>query len=142
MPEKIEEQVYSVERTCEDVEVEHGSWLYRKCVAYLFRINDTPEAVALGVSLGVLIAMTPTVGFQILLVLVVHTIFGANRLAGIAMVYISNPFTVIPIYWLDYVVGTFFLGWRSYSYEAFTERVAVVTAFVRDWEFWRLVRCH
>jgi hypothetical protein len=106
----------------------------------ILHLNDTPEAVALGTALGVFIAMTPTVGIQMLMVLVVHTIFRANRLAGILMVYLSNPLTLIPIYWLDYVVGSVILGRQLYTYEAFTERARVVHELVDRWEFWEVTR--
>lgn len=71
----------------------------------LLQLDDTPESIARGVALGVFIAMTPTVGIQMILVAIVHTLCRANRIAGFVMVYISNPVTMIPIYWLDYAIG-------------------------------------
>jgi len=113
-----------------------GSWIYRRFLAPVLRINDTPRALALGVALGVFIAMTPTVGVQMLLVVVIHTLVGANRLAGIVMVYISNPFTLVPIYWLDYVVGSFLLGRELCSYADFSAHVGSVARLAGRWEFW------
>jgi len=75
----------------------------------LLQLDDSPESIALGTSLGIFIALTPTVGIQMILVTVVNTIFRANRLAGLVMVYISNPITMLPIYWFDYQVGRLLL---------------------------------
>jgi uncharacterized protein (DUF2062 family) len=97
-------------------------------------MNDTPEAIARGVALGVLIAMTPTVGIQMVIVLVINTIFRASRAAGIIMVYISNPFTVVPIYWLDYRVGSYLWGQKLYSYEFFKESIQAVTEKTMHWD--------
>ena len=90
-------------------------------VQRILKINDTPQAIALGASVGMFIGMTPTVGLQMLLMIIVGTIIRANRLAGVAMVYISNPFTVLPIYWLDYWVGSLLLGFDYMTYEKFEQ---------------------
>ena len=78
-------------------------------------VLGTNAIVAGGVAMGIIIAMTPTVGIQMILVVIIHTIIRVNRLAGIIMVYISNPLTLIPIYWLDYVVGSIALNRKFIS---------------------------
>lgn len=88
-------------------------------VQRILHINDTPEAIALGAAVGMFIGMTPTVGIQMILMVIVGTVIRANRLAGVAMVYVSNPFTVLPIYWLDYWVGTAILVEEPITYEKF-----------------------
>jgi len=84
-------------------------WL-RKIVT----LNDTPHSIALGTSIGVFVAMTPTVGIQMVLVLALAALFKPlfqfNRVAGLIAVYISNPVTTVPIYWFNYWVGTFFVA--------------------------------
>lgn len=85
----------------------------------VLQLDDAPESLALGIALGLFIAFTPTVGIQMLLVLVIHTICRANRLAGIAMVWISNPITLVPIYWGDYQVGRVILGREPIAYQEF-----------------------
>ena len=90
-------------------------------VKRFLHINDTPESIALGAAVGMFIGMTPTVGFQMLIMIVVGTVIRANRIAGVAMVYVSNPFTVLPIYWLDYLVGSTLLRWDTLTYAMFEE---------------------
>ena len=91
----------------------------------LLQLDDTPESIARGVALGIFIAMTPTVGVQMILVAIVHTLCRANRIAGFVMVYISNPVTMIPIYWLDYAIGWLVLqpisGIEWLGYQHFAE---------------------
>lgn len=96
-----------------------GRFLYQKIVHRLLQINDTPESIALGAAVGMWLAMTPTVGVQMILMIIVGTVIRANRLAGCVMVYISNPLTLVPIYWGDYYVGTLLLGKEPTTYEWF-----------------------
>ncbi len=60
------------------------------------------------------IGLTPTVGIQMLLVMVVAFVtrpfFRFNRVAALITVYISNPLTTVPIYYFLYRVGTIFVG--------------------------------
>ncbi len=100
------------------------------------RIEDRPRSIARGVALGTFVAMTPTVGIQMLLVTVINTLCRANVLAGLIMVYISNPLTMIPLYWLDYVLGALLCGKPLISYHVFAQRMSTVTAHVGRWEFW------
>ena len=82
----------------------------RRLVERVLTINDTPESIALGVALGMFVAMTPTVGIQMMIIVVLGTVVRANRIAGLLMVYISNPITLVPIYLANYYVGALLLG--------------------------------
>ncbi len=85
----------------------------RAIVQHLLMLDDTPHAIALGTSIGVFIGMTPTIGVQMLLVLLVSLMTGRlfyfSLPAALIAVYISNPITALPIYWLGYQVGRVFL---------------------------------
>ena len=76
-------------------------------------LDDTSHAIALGAAVGMAIGMTPTVGVQTLIVLAIvaatHRLFYFNRAAALLLIYVSNPFTVVPIYWCLYQVGTQFV---------------------------------
>ncbi len=86
-----------------------AGWFYRKFIVRLLELDDTPKEIARGIAIGVFIAMTPTVGIQMITIAVLCTIFRSNRLAGVTMAWISNPLTVVPIYWLNYVMGSIIL---------------------------------
>ncbi len=88
----------------------------RRFIVYrVLHIDDTPQRLALGIALGLFIAWTPTVGIQMFLVLILAPALRANAAVGIPMVWLSNPFTIIPIYFSNYWLGNKFLN-------LFTER--------------------
>ncbi len=121
----------------DDVHTDHGpqkprSWIRRKFIDPILHINGKPESVALGVASGMFLAMTPTVGIQMILVTILNTIIRANRLAGIIMVWISNPLTLIPIYWADYVVGSLMLNRTMITYDKFQEKMQVILEHVKE----------
>ena len=63
---------------------------------WLLRVRDTPRRIAWGVFLGSVVAMTPTLGFQIVLYVAIATVLRANKLSGIPILFISNPITAVP----------------------------------------------
>jgi uncharacterized protein (DUF2062 family) len=88
--------------------------LFRPTVRFLkFRIlhvDDTSERIARGVALGLWIAFTPLMGFHMILALAAAALLGANKALAMMFVWLSNPFTILPIYGLCYMVGRFFIG--------------------------------
>lgn len=109
----------------------------------IMMLDDTPNSIALGTAIGMWIGMTPTVGVQMILVVIfgflTRPLFRFNNFAAILMVYVTNPFTVVPIYYFNYWIGTWFVeGSVTYAefarileYKGFTEWWnTVVTLFV------------
>ncbi|MCH2202595.1 MAG: DUF2062 domain-containing protein [Fuerstiella sp.] len=85
----------------------------RPVLRRILALDDTPHAVALGAAVGTLFGMTPTVGLQtievLLFALLTRRLFYFNRTAALALIYISNPLTVAPIYYALYKAGTCFV---------------------------------
>jgi len=73
-------------------------------------INDTPHRIALGVAVGMFVAWTPTVGIQMVLTAFIAAMLGANKVVGLPWVWISNPATMLPIYYWNYRIGRLMLG--------------------------------
>ena len=67
----------------------------RSLLRHILMLDDTPHSIALGTAIGMFIGMTPTVGIQMILVIVfaflVKPLFTFNRIAALITVYISNP---------------------------------------------------
>lgn len=86
----------------------------RRLLRSILMLDDTAHSIALGTAIGMFIALTPTVGIQMLIVIcfafVTRPLFRFNQIASLITVYISNPLTMIPIYWFDYKVGTYYVG--------------------------------
>lgn len=80
------------------------------CVYKILHADDPPHRLALGIAIGLFVTFTPTIGFQMVLSVFFAWLLGANKLVGVPIVWISNPFTFIPIYYPCYVIGCKFLG--------------------------------
>ncbi len=74
-----------------------------------FRGRNSPEQVARGVVIGLMIAFTPLLGIHLPLVLLLATVFNASRVAAIPPVFITNLVTMVPIFTFTYYVGAVFL---------------------------------
>jgi uncharacterized protein len=71
----------------------------------VLHIDDSPERIAGGVFAGILIAYTPFLGLHLLIGLLVSMIFRINKFVTLSFVWVSNVFTLIPIYYPSYIVG-------------------------------------
>ncbi len=110
----------------------------------LLRSRHPPEHTARGVMIGVMWAMTPLVGIQMLCVLLTWITMSRlfswhfNLVLGLAWTWITNVFTVLPFYYVFYVTGQVMLGhWDDLSgYDSF---VALWQGtFAEDAGFWEV----
>jgi len=76
----------------------------------VLHVDDTPHRIALGLAIGVFVAWTPTIGFQMILTVLLSALLKANKFVGVPFVWISNPLTVPFIYGPNYALGSFLLG--------------------------------
>ncbi len=60
-------------------------------------------------------AFTPTIGFQMIIVVTLASLLGANKFVGVPLVWISNPLTIPPIFYAGYSLGRVMLGWERLS---------------------------
>lgn len=67
------------------------------------------KMVARAVSIGLFIAFIP-MPFQMVAVMAFVPFIRFNVIIGLAMCWLSNPFTMPPMYYMEYVTGSFFLG--------------------------------
>lgn len=73
-------------------------------------LNDTPHAIALGVALGTFVAYLPIVGIQMVLSAAVAWMIRANVAASLAPAWITNPVSIVPIFFGLYILGGIFTG--------------------------------
>jgi uncharacterized protein (DUF2062 family) len=76
----------------------------------ILHADDPPHRLALGIALGMFTMVTPTVGFQMLIVVFLAWLFRANKVVGLPIVWITNPATIIPIFFSCYRLGQAILG--------------------------------
>ena len=108
---------------------------YRLVIPVL-RAADHPRALARGVAAGVLIGTSPTLGLQttllVLLFLACRPVpwLRFNLVVAFAWSWVSNPFTLGPLYYLYYVTGGIALAGKEaaiQSFGAFRQALAAVT---------------
>ena len=83
--------------------------LKRFIVLRVLHANDPPHALALGLAIGVFVAMTPTIGAQMVIAAAIAASFRANKVLAMAAVWISNPVTMLQIYYVNWRIGRHFV---------------------------------
>jgi len=63
------------------------------------------ETIARGVAIGLFIGLTPTIGLQTALTVVVCILLSGNFPVAFASSFVANPFTVGPLYWGYHELG-------------------------------------
>ena len=76
----------------------------------IFQVKDTPHKIAAAFAFGVFIGISPIIGFHTISAFFLAWLFGLNRLIAIAGVYITNPWTAVPIYTFCLWVGAKLTG--------------------------------
>ncbi|MFP4131553.1 MAG: DUF2062 domain-containing protein [Thiohalospira sp.] len=68
-------------------------------------LHSHPEAIARGVAVGLFIGLTPTVGFQTVFMIIACILVAGNFPVAFAVSWVSNPFTMAPLYWGFHALG-------------------------------------
>ena len=109
----------------------------------LLRSPHPPKYKALGVSVGVAWAMTPFVGIQMYLVfmtwLIMKKIFKRDfsLVLGLAYTWITNVFTMIPIYYAFYVTGQLMMNRSVTRYSDLKNTME--TVFFGNYTLWEKI---
>jgi len=74
------------------------------------KLQGDPHYIALGMAIGVFVAITPTIPFHTVMAVALAYLFKASRPAAIIGVWASNPFTVVFLYIACYKVGMLLFG--------------------------------
>ncbi|MGE0760057.1 MAG: DUF2062 domain-containing protein [Pirellulaceae bacterium] len=86
-------------------------------IHHVLHADDPPHRLALGMAIGVFVTFTPTIGFQMMLVVLFAWLLRGNKVVGLPIVWLTNPATIVPLYYPCYVVGRVLLnepevGWQ------------------------------
>ena len=73
-------------------------------------IKDSPRRIATSFAVGVFIGMSPVLGLHTALGLAAAWLFRLNKFVTVIGVFITNPWTIIPIYTFSTWVGARLLG--------------------------------
>lgn len=83
---------------------------FRDRLRELLRIKDSPHRIAIAFSVGIFIGLSPFLGIHTIIGVIVAWLFRLNTFATLSGVYITNPWTVVPIYTFSTWVGARCLG--------------------------------
>ena len=87
------------------------------------------KSVSNAVFIGLFIAMIP-MPMQMLLVIAMMSVFRFNVAVGLLMCWVSNPFTMPFMYYLEYLTGSFILGQEAGEFELnlewFTQNIDLI----------------
>ncbi len=111
----------------------------RTLIRSVLQLDDSAHAIALGAAIGIFVGLTPTVGVQMVIVLVLSAICGRflnfNKLAAVMAVYVTNPLTLAPIYYFEYTLGTRFVD-GGVTRDQFAEMLKY-----EGWDGWWITVC-
>lgn len=68
------------------------------------------RSVANGVALGLFVAFTPTIPFHMVLAAVGAVCLRVNLPVALAACWVSNPVTILPMYWAGWKIGHYVLA--------------------------------
>ena len=104
----------------------------QRVVQPIRRAQGSPESIARGGAMGVWVALTPTVGVQMPLVLLLSVPLKANMAIAVAMCWITNPLTLIPFYFAFYWMGALVLGRHAQGFTEVGERLSHAIGGIPD----------
>jgi uncharacterized protein (DUF2062 family) len=111
-------------------------WKTNRVIRWFLTLRGSPEAIGRGIAIGVFVAFTPTIGLQMVIAIVLATLLNANRPAAIAPVWLSNPFTIPPLFLLTYWIGTFL--WPGPSLETIRQTLQHALHAISEHHFWKI----
>jgi uncharacterized protein (DUF2062 family) len=76
----------------------------------ILQVRDTPHRIALAFAFGVFLGMSPLIGLHTVSAFLIASLLNLNRLVALVGVYITNPWTIIPIYTFCIWVGARLVG--------------------------------
>ena len=124
------------------------AWIrLRQFVVYrILHIDDTPHRIAFGVAIGLFVAVTPTIGLQMVIGAMLATALRANKVLPVALAWITNPVTAVPVFYFNWLVGHALLSGNLEQNEAVRNTLSTTVAEVGgfagamthlfDWAFW------
>lgn len=75
---------------------------------HLVNLQATPAKIAFSIALGIFIGLLIPMGLQTIFIIPLAMFTGSNLIIAYAATLISNPITIIPIYYLSVQIGIYF----------------------------------
>jgi len=106
-------------------EHKRGRLFYRHFVEPLVTSHNPPWFDARGVAVGLAVGFGMPIGTQVITLVLLRILFRFNSVLAFAFTWVANPFSLVPMYYGYYKLGSFLLA-RSSSMtsEAFYQMIA------------------
>ncbi len=83
----------------------------------LLNLKSTPAEIAFSIALGIFIGLLFPIGLQTLIAVPISLFLGSNVLLTVTATFVSNPITILPIYYAAINIGKFIthidIDWNS-----------------------------
>ncbi|GBE05349.1 MAG TPA: DUF2062 domain-containing protein [Nitrospirae bacterium] len=86
---------------------------YRDKLRSILEIKETPHSIAMAFAIGVFWGMSPLLGIHTIGAFFMAWFMGLNRFVAVVGVYVTNPWTIVPIYTFSTWVGTKMMGMKQ-----------------------------
>ena len=73
-------------------------------------VKDSPRKIALSFAIGIFLGMSPLLGLHTILGILAAWVFRLNKFVTIVGVYVTNPWTIVPIFTFATWLGGRLLG--------------------------------
>ncbi len=108
------------------------SYLHQKLILPIIKAKGDPSNIALGAFIGIFFGFSPFVGLQTILVFATIGLLrifkvSASLPVGYALTWVSNPFTMIPLYFAQYKLGVFILSGTAITIAGFEKFINSIT---------------
>ncbi len=80
---------------------------------FILTVRGTPRGTAFAFAMGVFIGISPFLGLHTVMAILFASLFRLNRLVTLAGAYVTNPWTIIPIYTFATWLGAKMTGYRG-----------------------------
>ena len=77
----------------------------RQAYEHVRRLQGDPHYVAMGMAIGVFVAVTPTIPFHTIIAIGLAFVLRGSKPAAVIGVWVSNPFTIPLFYYGSYKIG-------------------------------------
>lgn len=86
------------------------STLLRNKLQQILSVKDSPHKIAIAFAVGIFIGMSPLLGLHTVLGIAAAWLCRLNRIVTLVGVFVTNPWTIVPIYTFGTWVGARLLG--------------------------------
>lgn len=86
---------------------------FRKAYVRFVKMRGEPREIARGLAIGIMVGMTPFLGFHTIAAVFVAAIWKSSKIAAAVGVFVTNPLTAPLIYPVTYMVGKAICGFSN-----------------------------